>query len=898
MSGPVAAGKSQLLYAFTGRAVQEGAIVLCASGSIAESSLPLGMLGQLLQNASLPRAQAVAPDVYAPTISAILPALETGEQECVRAMERVRAALFGIAGDRPLIIGIDDVHAADVFSLQCLLYCVRRIRSARVLIILTSTDSRLERSTPFTELLSLPHCHRIRLAPLSEHGVAGVLTEHLGSHVAERSAPAWHQASGGNPLLLRALVDDRPFPVEPSGDEQCVSPAPGRSYRQAVLSCLRRGEPDMLSVAHALAILDEDSSPKLIGELTGTDPISVNESIHALEAAGLLDSSRFRHPHARVAVLSSLTPEERARMHLRAGRLLYKAGATATTVARHLIAADDVPEPWTSPVLCEAARQALSDDQPELAVECLELADQVTRGGSERTTIKALLTAAAWRIDPARALRHLPAFVDTLRAGPLSGGYVVLAIRLLLWHGRLEEVVEMLDHLRAHSADAEAQVLRRTVRDWLRVLSPPLLPRVEAAPAVYGARRPRALVVSLETAASSALGAILSGGTGEEGVSKAEQALESLRLDGVTLEPIVTSLLALVYAGEMDKAAAWCDGLLQEASERGVRTWQAQLGAVRAEIAMRRGDLHGAHSHALSALRRMTPIAWGVGIGLPLAGLIQASAALGKNDEAELALGTPTPEVLLKSRYGLDYLHARGRYHFAAGRFRAALNDFQTCGELMVGWDMDLPGYIPWRSEAAAACLRIGNQARARQLVLAQMERPGADRGRVRGVTLRLLAATSELKHRTALLRESVDILGDCGDRYELAHSLADLSQAYQAMKQLNWARSTSRLAAQAARECGAESLLGTIVTAPDPVPSRPEDLCADEEAIPLSDAERRVAMLAARGDTNREIARRLYITVSTVEQHLTRVYRKLNVAGREDLAVHFHAVTTVAHSV
>jgi DNA-binding CsgD family transcriptional regulator len=51
-----------------------------------------------------------------------------------------------------------------------------------------------------------------------------------------------------------------------------------------------------------------------------------------------------------------------------------------------------------------------------------------------------------------------------------------------------------------------------------------------------------------------------------------------------------------------------------------------------------------------------------------------------------------------------------------------------------------------------------------------------------------------------------------------------------------------------------------------------------------LSDAERRVAELAAHGLTNREIARKLYITVSTVEQHLTRVYRKLGVRRRMEL--------------
>jgi DNA-binding CsgD family transcriptional regulator len=52
-----------------------------------------------------------------------------------------------------------------------------------------------------------------------------------------------------------------------------------------------------------------------------------------------------------------------------------------------------------------------------------------------------------------------------------------------------------------------------------------------------------------------------------------------------------------------------------------------------------------------------------------------------------------------------------------------------------------------------------------------------------------------------------------------------------------------------------------------------------------LTRAERRVAVLAAGGCTNRAIAARLYVTPSTVEQHLTNVYRKLRVKSRGDLA-------------
>ncbi len=52
-----------------------------------------------------------------------------------------------------------------------------------------------------------------------------------------------------------------------------------------------------------------------------------------------------------------------------------------------------------------------------------------------------------------------------------------------------------------------------------------------------------------------------------------------------------------------------------------------------------------------------------------------------------------------------------------------------------------------------------------------------------------------------------------------------------------------------------------------------------------LTPSERRVAELAARGRTNREIAQELFVTMATVETHLSRTYRKLGVSGRAALA-------------
>jgi DNA-binding CsgD family transcriptional regulator len=139
-----------------------------------------------------------------------------------------------------------------------------------------------------------------------------------------------------------------------------------------------------------------------------------------------------------------------------------------------------------------------------------------------------------------------------------------------------------------------------------------------------------------------------------------------------------------------------------------------------------------------------------------------------------------------------------------------------------------------------------------------------------------------------------VDILQSCGDQLELAQALADLGRVQSGLGEPLRARMTVRRAWQMAKECRAETLsraLLPILRAPDTRTEQPvESAEADNDALALSDAERRVAALVVQGYTNREIARKLFITVSTVEQHLTRTYRKLNVNRRTDLSARLRA--------
>lgn len=243
---------------------------------------------------------------------------------------------------------------------------------------------------------------------------------------------------------------------------------------------------------------------------------------------------------------------------------------------------------------------------------------------------------------------------------------------------------------------------------------------------------------------------------------------------------------------------------------------------------------------------------------------------------------------LFHTAAGVRYRYARGHYYLATGEPEAALAEFEACADFMLRRGIDLPGLAPWRIGAGRALLRLGRPQRAATLAKEQLAVSPLP-SHTRGSALRLLAATTELTARPTLLEEAARHLAASGDQWELAGALTDLAAAYQESGDSSRARTAERRALRLRMSCGAE---GTPSAAADPFPVGgldAEAAAGDAERhgnarAALSESERRVAALAARGMTNREISSRLYITVSTVEQHLTRVYRKVGVARRVDL--------------
>jgi DNA-binding CsgD family transcriptional regulator len=861
MSGPVGCGKTALLSTFAERAVEGGALHFSVTAAASEQAHLFGLADQLvtaMRAAGMVVDPFAAEDVGGITVSAG-DAHESGLVP-LGLLQRICRKVCEFAGKQPLVISIDDVHFADEPSLQCLRYLIRRIDSSAIMIVMNESAGHYrELATLHAETLHLPYCHRIRLAPLTLAGIAEQVAECLGAEAeARRVAESWAEVSGGNPLLLHALIEDHML----AGAGQ-ATPEPGESFRHAFLRCLHRGDPVTLATARVLAVLGESATSALLGEFLGGDARRARWSIADLTAAGLLSAMRFRHERAQLAVLADIPAKELTVMHSRAAGLLHNCGAPAVAVAEQLMAAHDSGKArWRADILREAAREAMATGDATASVNYLRHASGICADAVQEAQVTAALADALWYTDPAKASRHLPLLDQMVRAGLLTGEDAMVPVRQLLWQGEFAEAEALLEKIegnggreRGGSSTASGSLDTAVARLWLSFCRPGAAhggPEREAGtPRVWPGPMSALSLLNLSTTLTW---------DGEE-VQGADEVLHRTHA-GSPLAPTLFALLGLIQTERLDDAAFWIERMLEDPWIDRVPVRRALFETIRSVAALRRGEIREAAQYARIALALVPPSSWGVVLGLPLSLAVRAATELGDFDTVMSYLNVPVPPVMFDTPFALPYLQAFGRYHLAMGRPHTALTNFQACGDLMTRWRIDSPDLADWRNDVAAALVAMGKTRQARELIGEQLSRLGGRRSRTRGTARRDLAGPSDRGDRVPILQEAVRILLALGDRLELGDGQIGLT----------------------ARD---------VLVRPDPPEplqdGRAEDTAAGEiesgnGRAELTDAERRVAALAANGCTNREIASRLFITVSTVEQHLTKIYRKLNVRRRSDL--------------
>ncbi|MEV7237426.1 ATP-binding protein [Streptomyces sp. NPDC051020] len=409
IEGAAGCGKSELIDTLAEWTDAGDDRALRAFGSLAERDLPLGLIQQLVGDApagALPEVS-TAPDGR-PQVSAM--------REFQTALERLSTAT-------PLVISVDDVHHADSASLRYLQHIVRHSRSTRMLLVLTAPPHQDGQDASFgTELLRSRNVRRIRLRRLSAEGSRRVAAGSPGPAPCEALSGEFHTISGGNPLLLRALLEE--YHSAPTGTG-AFRPEQGGLFGQAVLTCLLHSGPHMLELGAALAVLGDAYTPERAGRLLGVPAVAVAQSVASLAASGILDGHRFPHPHTETAILDQVPADVLAGLHLRTAELLHLAGESATAVSGHLLAAarlggSPAEVPWAVDVLREAAEDLLTHQDPARATDALELAHELSHGEQQRADIKIRLAAVTWRVNPGRAEKHLSAPLAVLRSGRLA----------------------------------------------------------------------------------------------------------------------------------------------------------------------------------------------------------------------------------------------------------------------------------------------------------------------------------------------------------------------------------------------------------------------------------------------------------------------------------------------
>ena len=227
----------------------------------------------------------------------------------------------------------------------------------------------------------------------------------------------------------------------------------------------------------------------------------------------------------------------------------------------------------------------------------------------------------------------------------------------------------------------------------------------------------------------------------------------------------------------------------------------------------------------------------------------------------------------------------RGRLRIETGRPERGVEDLLQVGETARLVPCDNPSDLPWRSWAAEGLRLLGRNDEARALAdeeLALARRWGDPL--TIGTSLRVRGLVEGGKTGIGLLREAVEVLDSSEARLERARALVDLGAALRRANQRTEARQQLREGVDLARRLGAFGLAERANEEIAATGARPRKLL-QTGLDALTASERRVAQLAADGLTNKEIAQTLFVTIKTVEVHLSHAYRKLEISSRAQLA-------------
>jgi len=901
VEGSAGTGKSALIAAALELSQVSALGVLRARGSELEGEFAFGVVRQLFEamvaEAGDAERERLLAGAAAPAERVIVPEAGTSGDPAATGFATLHAIYWlavNAAAQAPLLLVVDDAHWADVSSLRALNHLAAWIGDTPIgLLVALRPDEPGAPAQLLDELRSEPRSLRIALAPLGGDSVARIVRERLSVSDAALCDEC-NRVSAGNPLYLQELLRAISRNGEMLGSDpiSAVREASAPSLGERVIRRIGRVAEGASGLAAAMAVLGDGgrlTTAAALAGVTDQDAGRFAHRLHRIEVLSDEDPFAFVHPLVRRSVYDTLSITERNALHTSAADLLRERGARVEKVAAHLGAVAPSGSPSVAAVLVEAADEALARAAPDEAIRWLERALDEAAPEPPTATILAELGMTKVILRDSEAIAHLQRALELAEEPALRLRVAAALAEILLQAGEWEYGMDVLAAARTALGDAHPELKAgfdaelAAVRAALMAHDPALIEEFDSE---------RGQFTELATGDSwpaHALAALLAAvaahrGEGSEKVlALAERALEGGRLLGERGSggwAAIQVVTALAEIDEYERALAACEEVSAAARRDGSLTGAITGLGGRGWIHARQGNLITAEAELRSALAMARQAE------LPMidvtAVFFLQDAILERPSLEDLAEMAETIE--LDPRFATTWsggmlLTTRGQLRLARLDRERGIEDLRRGVEIQAALHMG-PVISPSRSMLALA-LPASNRDEALSLVGEDLRLARASGlARPQGVVLRAAGILEGGEGGIERLRESASLLSDSGARLEHARSLVELGAALRRDQQKTEARAELTAGIELADRCGAPRLVARAREELGSAGGRPRRIASTGVAA-LTASEQRVARLAAHGATNPEIAQELFVSLKTIETHLSHVYKKLGLAGR-----------------
>jgi DNA-binding CsgD family transcriptional regulator len=889
--GEAGIGKTRLLQAALDEAERRPMRRLWCRPSEAEASLPYAGLDDLLREVPATAFDVLAAPLRHALNVALLRAEPTGSPVAQRAIAMaVCEVLRTLTSKEPLLLAIDDVQWLDPPTAFVLRFSLRRLEH-HPLVVLTALRSGGGDALPLglDRVLIEDRGLVLELAPLEPQVLGQLIASRHGLHLAPSRLRALHHQSGGNPLfaleLARASLSGRYAatvdPFLPLSDDL-------RNMLSGRLECLPRPVRDVLAIAAAVprpTIQLLKATVDTAADLDALLRTAVGACVLEVDA----ERVTFTHPLLASVAYDGLRHDERRRLH----RRLATVAVELEERARHAALAAEGPDAAVADQLEQAVERASARGAPDSAGQLAELAHRLTPTGLPEAARRRAMLAAENLLnagDTPRARQVLGELATTVSPGRARAPVLRLLAQVCSYDEGHPSAIPLLRKALAE-AGSDTELRAHVERDLttsivqagdVREAVSHALAGLQAAEAVGS---PHLIVPALATVAM--VDFLVGRGLRTDLLERAS----TLEPDpsGIATPPACLPVgliwgVLLKWADQFEQARDLLDGVRQRAKRLSEEsTWGSllfQLG----ELELWSGNTAAAQACA-AAVEDITNRS-GQTAQQTHAVYLHSAIAAQRGELVRARLGAhqalTEAERVGDRRFQLRSLALLGYVEGCSANPRGALAQLEAVAEDNANAGYGDPGVIRFDAELIEALIGTDQLERAEELIAA-LEGKGTALGRPRVLALThrcrasLLTAQGNLPGARTSLERAVAAFETLPHPLELGRSLMALGTTRRRLKEKRSAREALEraidifaaidargFAAQADAERRRISGRATVAT--------------------LTPTEDQIADMVKAGHTNAEVARAMFLSVKTVENTLTRVYRKLGVRSRHEL--------------